>query len=134
MSDRENARIDTIYGVLSETRRRYVLYYLLDTERATADELARQIAAWERNTSLDSIADDVTTTVLTSLVHNHLPRLASHGIIEYDAQRGDVVVTDEFDEFRETVSRARTVEDESKPASNGREFRNNPVAGSITEE
>ncbi|WP_436343679.1 DUF7344 domain-containing protein [Natronorubrum sp. FCH18a] len=104
--------LDTIYGMLSESRRRYVLYYFLDNDHANIENLTLQIAAWEHDVTVDAITKEQKQPVTTSLIHSHLPKLADHGLVEYDSRTGDVVIADGFDEIRAMVTRARATEEE----------------------
>lgn len=100
--------------VVSRPRRRYVLYLLLENERANLEELSLQIAAWERNVSVSSVDEDDRKAVVVALVHNHLPRLADADIVEYDARSGDVVRGTEFEDVRSVVERVRELDDEGE--------------------
>lgn len=76
-----------ILDALTHRRRRLILYYLHDRSGPVeADELARQILAWETNTTVGNITDGDCERVVTGLYHNHLPKLADAGMIEYDQE------------------------------------------------
>ena len=76
-----------ILGSLTHPRRRLILYYLHDRSGPVeADELARQVLAWETNTAVGNITDNDCERVVTGLYHNHLPKLADAGLIEYDQE------------------------------------------------
>ncbi|WP_241434243.1 DUF7344 domain-containing protein [Natronorubrum tibetense] len=107
-----NLSLDTIYGMLSEPRRRYVLYYFLDNDHANIESLSLQIAAWAQDDTVDAITEEQKQSVTTSLIHSHLPKLEDHGLVEYDGRTGDVIVDDGFDEIRMTIGRARAAEEE----------------------
>ncbi|NKE37342.1 hypothetical protein GWG54_16265 [Natronococcus sp. JC468] len=82
------------FAVLSDSDRQHVLEELLETEgRTTVGVLADQLAARRKNRAdeLDREHAEV------RLVHNHLPRLADHGVIEYDRESGEVVLVDASD-------------------------------------
>ncbi|MXV63115.1 hypothetical protein GS429_13765 [Natronorubrum sp. JWXQ-INN-674] len=113
--------LDVVYGLLSEARRRYVLYYFLDNEHANIDGLSLQIAAWERDLTVDAVSEDHKQTVMLSLIHSHLPKLADHRLVEYDDRTGDVIADDEFDDIRSTVSRARTDDEQVEVTGDSKE-------------
>lgn len=128
--------LDSIYGILSESRRRYVLYYFLDNDNANIESIALQITAREQDVAIDTVSEAAKQRVLTSLVHQHLPKLADYGIVEYDARSGDIAVTSRFADIRATVEEAKATEDDveltglsresflySEPASSGNEQR-----------
>ncbi|AGB38801.1 DUF7344 domain-containing protein [Natronococcus occultus] len=77
-------------ALLADTERQHVLAALFDTDdHVTVDALAAQLAA--RRTRAGAPARD---RAELRLVHDHLPRLAAHGVIEYDRARGEVVLED----------------------------------------
>ena len=77
--------ITTILDALTHRRRRHILYYLHDSSvPVEADELARQVLAWETNTTVDDVTDEECERVVSDLYHNHLPKLADASVIKYD--------------------------------------------------
>ncbi len=99
-----------VYRLLGESRRRYLLYQLLDEPCVTIDDLATQIVAWERGQSTDAVDEETHQRVCISLVHVHLPMLADHGVVEYDLRSGDVVLTDGIDELEPMLEQFRPTE------------------------
>ena len=85
-----------VFALLADTDRQYVLMELLETDgRATVGTLADQLAARRRNHADENHADELERDrAKLRLVHNHLPRLADHGVIEYDRERGIVALED----------------------------------------
>ncbi|ADB60757.1 hypothetical protein Htur_1872 [Haloterrigena turkmenica DSM 5511] len=108
----ERPSLDAVYGLLSESRCRYLLYYFLKSNHANIESVSLQIAAWEQGESIEAVTEAQKQRVTTSLVHSHLPKLEDHGLIEHDSRTGDVIVSSEFDEVSETVRQARASEDE----------------------
>lgn len=82
--------LDTVFDLLANRRRRYVLYCLADGDEETVlkvEEIAAQIASWEREWNATASEDAAARrTVRIDLHHNHLPRLDDAGLIEYDAR------------------------------------------------
>lgn len=77
--------LTVILEALTHRRRRYVLYYLHErSEPAEAEEIAKQILAWETDRDPDAVTTEEAEQVLADLYHNHLPRLADEGLIDYD--------------------------------------------------
>ncbi|WP_265112005.1 DUF7344 domain-containing protein [Halosolutus halophilus] len=79
--------LDLIFDMLSNRRRRQVLYDLNDRPDgvATIDELADTVAAREHGSGgTDLDADEHRTQIRTELQHVHLPKLEDAGIIEHD--------------------------------------------------
>ena len=83
-----------IFRLLSNRRRRYALYYLLeDEDGATIGELAEQLAAWENEEPVEQVTSRQRKLVYNSLQQTHLPTLAETEIVEYDEREGAVELT-----------------------------------------
>lgn len=113
--------LDSVYGILSESRRRFALYNFLDSDHANIEGLSLQIAAWEQGVTIDAVSEERKQRVTTSLLHSHLPKLEDHGIVEYDSRTGDVIAADGFDEIRMTVDQARASETDVEVTSPSKE-------------
>ena len=86
--------LDDIYHLLQTQRRRDVLRYLRTADdRVRLRELAEQVAAWEQETTIDDLSSDERQRVYISLYQSHLPKLDTHGIVDYDKDRGWVEPT-----------------------------------------
>ncbi|MFC4541952.1 hypothetical protein ACFO5R_08440 [Halosolutus amylolyticus] len=103
--------LDTIYGLLAASQRRYILYYLLDNDRANIEGLSLQLAAWENDEPVTAVSEADRKDVVVSLVHSQLPKLESHGVIEYDERSGDIVAVEGFDDLWAAVERAYVFDD-----------------------
>lgn len=88
--------LDDVFSILGNERRRLVLGYLKarDDSRADVGELATSIAAWEHGKPTNEISYDERKSVRTSLHQLHLPKMDELGFVEFDTQRGTVVLTD----------------------------------------
>ncbi|AEH36406.1 DUF7344 domain-containing protein [Halopiger xanaduensis] len=84
--------------LLADTDRRRAVAALLETETTTIDALSERLADARRqdDAGVESDADRFERTKI-GLIHDHLPRLADHGVLEYDARNGDVVLEDASD-------------------------------------
>lgn len=102
--------IDAIYTLLGSSRRRYLLYQLLAREHGNVEELSLQIAAWEAESSIDAVDEERRQRVYVALVHNHLPRLADHDVVDYDLRSGDVVKRDGFADLEPVLEQFRRTE------------------------
>ncbi|WP_435114995.1 DUF7344 domain-containing protein [Halolamina sp. C58] len=92
---------DIAYSLLSSRRRRNVLHALYEAEgESTVADLARQLAAWETDQTPATISSKERKRSYTALRQTHLPKLAKHGLVEYDANRGTVRLTDSGRRFR----------------------------------
>lgn len=86
---------ETAYAVLADKRRRYAIHYLKQARGpVTVRELAEQVAAWENDKPGAEITSQERKRVYIALYQSHLPTLDKEGIVEYDADRGTVVLTD----------------------------------------
>lgn len=80
----------TVYDLLSNANREYLLYCLSDRESIAQEEAARRIAGWERGTAPAEVSDDVASAARISLAHAHLPRLAQHDVVAYEQPNGAI--------------------------------------------
>lgn len=112
--------IDDTLRLLQNQQRRYVLYYLLDKQWTCKESLVEQVAAWEYQKSISELSDEQLHRVEISLYHSHLPKLADHGLIEYDFRSGDITTLEQTDEIRSLLLSIRNVE-ESDPTSDRQE-------------
>lgn len=101
--------MDEIYHLLGDPTRRYLLYQLQRTGQGNVEALATHIATVERGGDVDP--DDASQRVYLELVHNHLPRLADHGVLEYDLRSGDVVLADGFSELEPLLEQFKRTEE-----------------------
>lgn len=87
---------DTACSLLSNTRRRHLLACFQDSAVRPVAELAVEIAAREQEVPVSAVDEAIRERVHISLVHNHIPRLVDHGVLEWDPRSGDVVRDDGF--------------------------------------
>lgn len=80
------------FRVLANEQRRFLLYLLVEHDgSAPADELVARLAG----TDVDATADSgLPGRVHRRMYHNHLPRLAEHGVVEYDRDADTVSLTE----------------------------------------
>jgi len=88
-----------VFDILSNRRRRYALYALLNDDTATIGSLAERIAAWENDCSVDEVTSTERKRVYTALQQSHLPKLERTGLITFDRDSGRVHPTDTVDEM-----------------------------------
>jgi DNA-binding transcriptional ArsR family regulator len=78
-------QLDATLELLSNQRRRYVLYYLREQGNPVpVAELADRVTTWENDSSADR------SRVLSDLHHSQLPRLDEAGVVDFDAEEGYV--------------------------------------------
>ena len=80
------------HEILADTDRQHILYRLSEDDGLTTiSDLSQQIVSCS---DIPEESDKPFERVKIRLIHNHLPRLEDHGVIEYDTRSGDVVLTD----------------------------------------
>jgi hypothetical protein len=84
--------VSAAFELLQNARRRGVLYTVKRNGETSIEEVSHRIAAWE---STDDQRPTDPESVETSLVHSHLPKLDSAGVIDYDAEHGTVELADD---------------------------------------
>lgn len=97
--DEELSR-EEIFNVLSNSRRRWTLHYLKNNgnESVSLRDVVDHVTALENGVSVPEIDSTSRKNVYTSLRQTHLPKMAEVGIIEYDARRGEVELTNAAEE------------------------------------
>lgn len=96
-TDNQSLSRTEIFDVLSNQRRRYILHYLKQREKADFVDLrdiVDQVAAWECETTVDQLDSAERKRVYTAIRQSHLPKLHDVGVVEYNNKRGTVELTD----------------------------------------
>ena len=89
---------DVVFDLLSSSRRRFVLQYLSQHEGPVPfSELANELAAWENDTDVEDITERQRKRVYVSLYQTHVPKLEEAGVVDYDADSGEVQLRSEVD-------------------------------------
>lgn len=92
---RDELSRDTLFSLLSNPRRRFVIRYLYRAdESVTLQELATEVAAWENQTEPEKLTDQERKRVYVSLYQTHVPKLEEVGVIEYDNDSGEITLTE----------------------------------------
>ncbi|UPV99434.1 hypothetical protein M0R88_12985 [Halorussus gelatinilyticus] len=92
---------EVVFEMLSNSRRRYVVHYLLDNDRdAELRDLARAVAAWENDKRPDEVTSQERRRVYNALQQAHLPKMDDAGLVAFDASRGTVVAADGLADLR----------------------------------
>jgi hypothetical protein len=95
-SDTDQLTQDTVFDILSSSRRRYVLYYLRTVgEPIELTELAEHVAAWENDCTVEELTSQQRKRVYVSMYQTHVPKLESVGLVDYDRDSGDVSLTNQ---------------------------------------
>lgn len=103
----ESLSRDDCYELLSNHRRRYVLYYLRNNgDGAELGNMAEIMAAWENDVPREEVTYDQRKRVYTSLQQVHLPRMDDMGVVRYDDREGMVqmgAAVEDLDIYLEVV-------------------------------
>ncbi len=91
---------DTIYEILSNSRRRYVIHYLQYTQQPVdLGTLAERVAAWDYDTDPQRVSSQQRKTIYTALQQRHLPRMDEAGLLSFDSRAGTVAPTEELEKL-----------------------------------
>lgn len=100
---------DVVFEILSSRRRRMVLYILRqEGDTATVNELAERIASLENDIPVKQLTSQQQKRVYVSLYQTHLPKLDATGIIDYDADEGEVALTSRANEMNAYLTQTST--------------------------
>lgn len=97
-SDADELTPNGVFDLLSNHRRRMVLYYLRrNSGPVGVKELAAEVAAIENEVPVEELTNQQRKRVYVSLYQTHLPKMAEMEIIEYDKDGGSVRLSDQND-------------------------------------
>jgi hypothetical protein len=99
-SERDELTQDTVFEILSNSRRRFMLSYLHEHDGSVdLMDLANEIAAWENDTTVEDLTDKQSKRVYVSVYQTHVPKLVSTDLIEYDSDTGLIELSERADEI-----------------------------------
>ena len=85
---------DEVLDLISNARRRAALYHLKDWGKGTITLVELAEAVWERESTMPATSTPASKQeVQISLVHSHIPKLDSAGIVDYDSGEATVHYT-----------------------------------------
>lgn len=96
------------FEILSNADRQHIVEELLESDgRSNVGCLSQQLAARRENNASEAERE----RAKLELYHDHLPRLADYGVIEFDQRTGDVVLRDSsgLEPYLTDPTRKRTV-------------------------
>ena len=97
---------ETVCELISNARRRAVIRHIaaLDPDESVRmGELARTIAGEENDIAPTAVSAEQRKTVYVSLLQNHLPKLDSAGVVEWNDRSGDIAHGTSVDELAALV-------------------------------
>jgi len=97
--------METIHTLLSSEAVRAVITVLRTVNRTTPKELSRQIASSEHSYGTADAGPTTRRSISIALVHNHLPRLDAHDVVDYRHRDGVVTPGANFDDLESFLER-----------------------------
>lgn len=98
--DVETLDEDTLYGALSDKRRRYTLHYLKQVgDPVPVQQIAEQVAAWENDKPIAELTSQERKRVYVALYQSHLSTMDGEGLVDYDVDAGTAALADEVAEL-----------------------------------
>lgn len=104
-ADSSPERLDRIFAILQNHRRRLILEYLREHGSTTQGDLARHVAAVENDIPESAVTSTQRKRVYVSLYQAHLPKLDEFGAVSFDQDRGTVERTPRTDELLKYLDR-----------------------------
>lgn len=102
---------DVVFDLLSNSRRRHVLTYLLNHGRkATIQKLARSIAARENGIPVEEVTKEQQKRTYVSLYQTHVPYLEDAGLVTRDEETGTIVLEDSVEDIESYLPENRIQE------------------------
>lgn len=90
--------LDTLFELLSNRRRRYVLSCLNEYENPMAlADLADEVAARENGTPITQTSAEEVKRIYISLYHTHVPKLEAADVVRYSQDQDMVALEAEFE-------------------------------------
>jgi hypothetical protein len=116
--DSEELSLSTTFELLKNRRRRDTISYLLEHEgRSTLSDLAEHIAALENGIEVVQLSSDQRKRVYIGLYQCHLPKLDKAGVIDFDKNRGTVVLREAVADQLVPYLQPETADSEGSPAA-----------------
>ncbi|QSW99207.1 DUF7344 domain-containing protein [Haloterrigena alkaliphila] len=94
---------ETVYSLLADESREYLLWHLSAVEETTTDAAAEGIAACKSETGAEP-REDGRRSIAVRLVHDHLPRLDRHDVVDYDPATDEIERGPNFDDLEPYVA------------------------------
>lgn len=114
--------METEFTVLSQPRRRYLLYTLAEDPEWNLRELATKIAAWELDLPEEAVPEADRDKVYVSLMHAHVPKLVDHDAVAFNHET-EILSKSEFtDQILKSLNGFGGSTDSQQEGHAGREF------------
>ena len=91
--------IDDLFDVLSNTRRRFVLRFLLEQPKPMAmADIVVELTKWERDLPRSQIVNENMKSRYIELHHNHVPKMEAAGLVVHNQDTNTIGFVDGFEE------------------------------------
>lgn len=111
VNDGGSSLVTRVFEALADRRRRCVLYYLREHDRATVDDIVIYLIAQERDVPVEAVSADDAEPMKTTLVHTHLPKLEDLSLVDYDRRSETACYTRSPGFFDRILELSATIED-----------------------
>jgi len=112
-----------IFHLLSTTRRREAIRYLLEIENQVGlPKLARHIAALEHETSVEDVTQAQYQRIYIPLYQSHLPKLDKAGVIRYNSTKRLIEPTTQLNVFAPYLELSPREESDARSSSDTMAF------------
>ncbi|QLG26243.1 ArsR family transcriptional regulator [Halorarum halophilum] len=97
---------DELYRALGTANRRRVLYYLLDRQAASMEELSDFLSGWKAATAAGPVGPEERRRTRTRLYHTDVPVLQDMGLVTVEEGSDGIRLVTVADPVRETIRSA----------------------------
>ncbi|OVE85394.1 DUF7344 domain-containing protein [Natronolimnobius baerhuensis] len=80
-------------AIVSNHHRRRLVCHLEHGETVSVAEAVRRLGTRDQQSAEDDAAEPTRQQLRLALVHNHLPRLDDHDVLEYDPNTNEITLT-----------------------------------------
>lgn len=108
---------EDVMRAMSNRECRYTLYYLLDNERVSLEDLADVVTGWVAAAGKQMTTSTDRESLRISLYHQHLPLLAECGLVEFDPEEQCVARSSLFESVQNLVEASYLAEHWSDEAT-----------------
>ncbi|AHG00863.1 hypothetical protein HALLA_09940 [Halostagnicola larsenii XH-48] len=98
--------IDAVFDVLCKRDRRYALYFLLEHDRVSIQDLGNVVTGWVKADSSEIGHKDDRDTMVTAFRHRHVPLLIESSLVDYDEATESLSLSPCSDDARSLIERA----------------------------
>lgn len=104
-------QVSELFDLLTDSRRRYVLYRLHSDGACQLTELAREIASRESDTTSGRVPPDRIRAVYLDLYRSHIPKLVAANVVSYSEKLGEVMLVETDEQFSDCLDAAAALEE-----------------------